>query len=93
MIPAPVELALPKILECLSCLLERKTGIAGVVMQRGVGRGLGCASRVTRAGGGWTEAGMSPGGWEHLCPPTTGGSGLSNAAPGPAGLIQTWDQK
>lgn len=29
----------------------------------------------------------------HLCPPTAEGSGLSNAAPGPAGLVQPWDEK
>lgn len=29
----------------------------------------------------------------HLCPLTAEGSGLSNAAPGPAGLVQPWDEK
>lgn len=33
------------LLECLSHLFQRKTGIRGGVMQRGVGRGSGCASQ------------------------------------------------
>lgn len=42
--------------ERLSCLSERKTGIQGVEMQRGVGTGSGCAPRVRRAED-------APGGW------------------------------
>lgn len=65
-IPAPVELALPKVLlECLSCLFDRKTGIAGVVV-------LGEVWAVL-AGGGWAEAGMPPGGWEAFLPTHTRG--------------------
>lgn len=51
MTPAPVALALPKVfLQCLSCLFQGKAGVGGVVVQRGVGRGSGCAAAQAEEG-------------------------------------------
>lgn len=43
------------LLECLSHLFQRKTGIRGGVMQRGVGRGSGCASQPVQGEEGQEE--------------------------------------